>query len=176
MPLIDRTASRLLLIDFQARLMPAISESGAVLANALRLAEAARLLSVPTLRTEQYPKGLGPTLPDLAAFGPCIEKTTFSSCGAAAFLAAIAGDHTLVVAGCEAHVCVLQTVIDLLTLGRRVVVVADAVGTRAALSKAMALERMRDHGADIVTTEMVVFEWLQRADIPEFKAVSALIR
>ena len=176
MPLIRRDRSRLLLIDFQARLMPAIHDGAAVLANAVRLGDAARLLAVPTLRTEQYPKGLGPTVPDLAGHGPVVEKTTFSSCGAPAFLAALAGDDTLVVAGCEAHVCVLQSVLELLALGRKVAVVADAVGTRAPISKTTALARMQAHGAEIVTTEMVVFEWLARADIPEFKAVSALIR
>lgn len=176
MPLIARNTSRLLLIDFQARLLPAIHEGAPTLANAVRLAEAARLLAVPTLRTEQYPKGLGSTVAELADYGPAIEKITFSSCGAPAFLKAVAGDDTLVVAGCEAHVCVLQSVLDLLALGRRVAVVADAVGTRAPISKTTALERMRAHGADIVTTEMVVFEWLGRADGPDFKAVSSLIR
>ena len=176
MPMIHRRTSRLLLVDFQQRLMPAITEGEAVLANAVILAQAARLLDVPILRTEQYPKGLGPTVPPLQAFGQVVEKISFGSCGSSAFLDAVTGTETLVVAGCEAHVCVLQTVLGLIESGRRVAVVADAVGSRRPESRTRALERMATHGADIVTTEMVVFEWLERADIPQFKAVSALIR
>lgn len=175
MPLIAAEKSHLLLIDFQARLMPAIHEGEAVLANALRLGQAARLLDVPILRTEQYPAGLGPTVEPLQGFGSVIEKVTFSSCGAQAFATAPFREQ-LVVAGCETHVCVLQTVLDLLAVGRSVFVVADAVGSRAPLSRQIGLERMARAGAEIVTTEMVVFEWLGSSKHPKFREISRLIK
>lgn len=176
MPLLDQHKSHLLLVDFQTRLMPAIHDGARAVANAVRLAMAAERLSVPILRTEQYPAGLGPTVADLAVFGPVVEKTAFGSCREPAFLAAVSGPQTLVVAGCEAHVCVLQTVVGLLEAGRRVAVVEDAIGARAPASVSAAIRRMRRYGAEIVTTEMVVFEWLGRSDRPEFRAVSALIK
>jgi nicotinamidase-related amidase len=175
MPLIAPARAQLLLIDFQERLMPAIAEGAAVVANAQRLAEAAALLSVPALRTEQYPKGLGGTVAALAGFGAAVEKTHFGSCAAPGFVDALKGDH-LIVAGCETHVCVLQTVFGLLAAGRSVFVVADACGSRTAENKRVALERMARAGAEIVTTEMVVFEWLENASHPKFKDVSRLIK
>jgi nicotinamidase-related amidase len=176
MALMEAARSRLLVIDFQDRLMPAIRDGEAVLAQARRLLEAARLLAVPVLVTEQSPAKLGRTVAGLGWSGPVVEKTSFDSGAAPAFQAAVAGDEDLVVCGCESHVCVLQTVLGLLAQGRRVRLVQDAVGSRAAESKAVALERLARHGADIVTTEMVLFEWLRDAGHPQFRAVSQLIR
>ena len=176
MNLMDASHSTLLVIDFQTRLMPAIHEGGAAIANTARLIEAARLLELPMVTTEQNPKGLGSTVPAVAGAGPVIEKMSFGACAQPAFLAAIGTDRDLVVTGCEAHVCVLQTVIGLLGLGRRVYVVRDAVGSRRAESKETAMARMAGHGAEIVTAEMVVFEWLRSADHEKFRAVSTLIR
>ena len=175
MPLINLERSRLLLIDHQQRLMPAIHDGAIIVENALKLAKSAAILGVPTLRTEQYPKGLGPTVPQLAGYGSVIEKLTFGSCATPGFLAGIAEDH-LVVSGCEAHVCVLQTVFGLIEAGKSVFVVADAVGSRTPANKALALDRMARAGAEIVSTEMVIFEWLGTAGHPHFREVSRLIK
>jgi nicotinamidase-related amidase len=176
MHLMTASRSRLLIIDFQARLMPAIHDGERLVANARRLVDAAGLLGVPVLMTEQNPAGLGGTVEALAGAGPVISKMSFDSCGAPAFLEAIAGDDELIVCGCEAHVCVGQTVLSLLGYKRRVIVVQDAVGSRAPESKAVALRRLERHGAEIVTTEMVVFEWLRTAEHPQFRDAIKLVK
>jgi nicotinamidase-related amidase len=176
MPLLTAKNAMLIVIDFQAKLMPAIHDGEAVLLNAGRLAEAARLLDVPAVLTEQYPRGLGPTVPVLAEVGRPVTKMSFDACAEPAFLEAVVGDRELVICGCEAHVCVGQTVLTLLEHRRRVVVVADAIGSRAPQSREIALSRMASHGAEIVTTEMVLFEWLRSAEHPQFRTVSKLIR
>ena len=176
MPLLSAGNAMLVVIDFQAKLMPAIHDGETVLLNAGRLAEAARLLDVPAVLTEQYPRGLGATVPALAEVAPAVTKMSFDACAEPAFLEAVAGDRELVVCGCEAHVCVGQTVLTLLEHRRRVVVVADAIGSRVPLSREIALQRMASHGAEIVTTEMVLFEWLRSAEHPQFRTVSKLIR
>jgi nicotinamidase-related amidase len=174
---IDAARSTLLVIDFQGRLMPAIEGGDAAIANGGRLVKAASLLAVPSLFTEQNPKGLGPTVAELAP-DPAIlaHKMTFDACRAPGFAERLPPDHTLVVAGCEAHVCVLQTVLGLLSLGRTVFAVRDAIGARRAESKETALRRMERHGAEIVTTEMVIFEWLATCEHPRFRETVALVK
>jgi nicotinamidase-related amidase len=176
MTLLSATKATLVLIDFQAKLMPAIHDGARIVANAQRLVSAAKALGVPAVTTEQSPAKLGPTLPEIAGAGRTIAKTSFDACAEPAFLEALAGDGELVICGCEAHVCVGQTVLTLLENRRRVVVVQDAIGSRAPESKDVALTRMARHGAEIVTTEMVVFEWLRSAGHPQFRALSALIK
>jgi nicotinamidase-related amidase len=176
MPLLNAKTATLVIVDFQSRLMPAIHDGTRMVENAKRLVDAAKLLAVPVLMTEQNPAGLGGTVPELADAGPVITKMSFDSCAEPAFLEALAGDGELVLCGCEAHVCVGQTVLSLLEHKRRVVVVQDAIGSRAPESKEVALRRMERHGAEIVTTEMVVFEWLRTAAHPQFRPVSKLIR
>ncbi len=176
MSLMDAGRSRLVIIDFQARLMPAIHDGPRLVANARRLVDAALLLGVPVLMTEENPAGLGTTVAELAGAGPVIAKMSFDSCGEPAFLAALADDEELILCGCEAHVCFGQTVLSLLARKRRVFVVQDAVGSRAPESKEVALRRLERHGAEIVTTEMVVFEWLRTAEHPQFRAASKLIK
>lgn len=168
----------LLLIDLQGRLMPAIAGSDAVVENAGRLAEAARLLKVPILATEQNPAGLGGTVEALAALPSAIlPKTYFDATREAAFEGFLPPDRpTLVVAGCETHVCVLQTVLGLLEKGRSVALVRDAVGSRREASRDAALERAKAHGAELVTTEMVIFEWLGTSDHPGFREALNLVR
>jgi nicotinamidase-related amidase len=168
----------LLLVDLQQRLMPVIHDHDAVVARAVRLAEAAQLLDVPIRATEQYPAGLGPTVPPLAAYPQAtLTKTTFSAAADPGFAALLpAGSGQVVVAGCEAHVCVLQTVLDLLGAGRRVVLATDATGSRDPADKAVAIERARQHGAEIVTSEMVLFEWLRDARHPKFREVQKLLK
>lgn len=176
--LMNRETSTLVLIDFQAKLMAAIEGAGATIANAGRLLDVAQMLGVPVLFTEQNPSGLGPTVPELAtrSNAPVIAKMTFDACRAGDFAATLTERPDLVVTGCEAHVCVLQTVLSLLELGRHVYVVRDAIGARRSESKEAAVRRMERCGADIVTTEMVVFEWLASAEHPRFRDAAALIR
>ena len=168
----------LLLVDLQQRLMPAIHDNEVVVARAVRLAEAARLLDVPIFATEQYPAGLGPTVPALAAYPQKVmSKTAFSPVGDPDFSSLLpAGAGEVVVAGCEAHVCVLQTVLGLVGAGRRVVVAADAVGSRDPADRAAAIDRARQHGTEIVTSEMVLFEWLRDARHPRFREVQKLLK
>ena len=165
--------------------MPAIADADAVVRAAGTLIEAARQLEVPVFVTEQYPRGLGPTVDAVAGRLPndarVIEKLTFSAArnhdvaGHLAGLAAAGRDH-IVVCGVESHVCVMQTAADLDAQGYGVHVVADACGSRAHASKDAALARFGALGISRVTTEMVLFEWLEVAGTPEFKAVSRLVR
>jgi nicotinamidase-related amidase len=178
-PSLDRGRSVLALIDFQERLMPAIAGGDEAVANAGRLLAAAEALRVPVLATEQNPKGLGGTVPELVrpdGAHPVVAKMSFDACQASGVVDALPAGHHIVVAGCEAHVCVLQTVLGLLDRSRRVYVVADAVGSRRPENKEAALRRLERAGAEIVTTEMVVFEWLGTADDPAFKSVIALVK
>lgn len=173
--LMSANHSVLLLIDLQERLFPAIAERETVLANCLWLAELAQRLQVPTLLTEQYPKGLGHTLPALrtqASQAVVVEKMHFSAVHEGELLKAAADRRQFVVGGTESHVCVMQTVLDLIAPEREVFVVAEAVGSRRPADKALALERMRQAGTVIVSREMVAFEWLQRAGTEHFRAIS----
>lgn len=170
-------ASLLLLIDFQTRLAPAVDGAAAAMANARRLAEAAALLGADSLATEQNPDKLGPTAPELAEFAASpVTKTSFDAVAAPGFPTRRLDGRVVLTTGFEAHVCVLQTVLGLLEQGRRVLVVADAIGSRRAESKEIALRRMERCGAEIVTTEMVLFEWLGSADHPRFREISRLIK
>jgi nicotinamidase-related amidase len=173
--------SALLVVDLQEKLMPAIHEGGRVLEQCRKLIQAARLLKLPILVTEQYPKGIGPTCADIKqALGeaPVVEKLTFSGCGVEPFWVAWKSfaRPNAIVCGVEAHVCVQQTVLDLIEHGQTVFVLADAVGSRRALDAEIALRRMHDAGAIITTTESVIFELLGRAGTPEFKEVLKLVK
>ncbi len=176
--LLTAAGSALLLIDMQERLMPAIHDGDDVVANAVRLAAGAGLLDVPVCATEQNPGGLGPTVAQLADYPQMVlAKTAFGAVSAPGFSTLLPpGAEELVVAGAEAHVCVLQTVLGLLAARHRVLVVADAIGSRAPANRAAAIDRMVRHGAEIVTTEMVLFEWLRDATHPHFREVQKLIR
>lgn len=159
--------------------MPAIAGGDEVVANAGKLLAAAEELGVPVLSTEQNPKGLGSTVPDLArpdSNHPVVAKMTFDSCRAPGVMDGLPAGHHIVVAGAEAHVCVLQTALGLLERSRRVFVVADAVGSRRPENKKAALRRLERAGAEVVTTEMVIFEWLGTAEDPAFKSVIALVK
>ncbi|RBP12273.1 nicotinamidase-related amidase [Roseiarcus fermentans] len=177
MAIITAQDTTLLIVDFQVRLMPAIDEGAAAIANARRLVDAATLFRVSTLFTEQNPKGLGPTVPELAPDESRVfRKTTFDAGRTPGFEHRLGEDNAVVIAGCEAHVCVLQTALGLAEKGRRVFVVRDAVGSRRPESKEAGLLRMARNGVEIVTTEMVVFEWLGDAANPRFKDAVALIK
>jgi nicotinamidase-related amidase len=169
--------SLLLIVDFQSRLMPSIDQGTVAVKNARRLIDMAELIHVPIVFTEQNAKGLGATVDDLpVSAGRLVHKMTFDAVRERDFLAAIPADRHIVVAGCEAHVCVLQTVLGLLDAGRKVYLVRDALGSRQAESKETAIRRMERHGAEIVTTEMVVFEWLESAEHPRFREAIALVK
>jgi len=175
-PLLRLEDSLLLVVDVQERLHPHIASGANVMARCLWLAKAARRLGVPVLTSEQYPSGLGPTVPVLAAEVPAegLRAKIHFSCVADGCFEGIEAwsRRQVVVCGTEAHVCVFQTAIDLLASGRQVYVVADAVGSRSPASAETALARLRDHGAEIVNGEMVVFEWLRRAGTPLFREIS----
>lgn len=179
--LIDRKRSFLLLVDVQDRLLPAMAEPARLLRNAGILLKAAARLGVPVLASEQYPKGLGHTVPELADLlpaGSVMEKVAFSCVGEAGPTDRIAslGRKQAVICGIEAHVCVLQTAIGLASKGYEVFVVGDAVSSRTAMSVETALARFHKTDIQVVTTEMVAFEWLGRAATDEFKDISRLIR
>jgi nicotinamidase-related amidase len=174
---VDPKRSLLLIVDFQSRLMPAIDQGAAAVRNARRLVEMASLVSVPMVFTEQNARGLGPTIEDLPVDrGRLVHKQFFDACRESGFLDSTPADRQIVVTGCEAHVCVQQTVLGLLDAGRKVYVVRDALGSRYQENKETAIRRMERHGAEIVTTEMVVFEWLQTAEHPHFRDAIALIK
>jgi nicotinamidase-related amidase len=181
-PAILRGAQSLLVVvDCQERLVPAMADAGLLIRRAGILLEGARLLEVPTLLTEQYPQGLGATVPELAARAhgaPRLAKTAFGGGGDPAFRAAVhASDRTQVVlAGIEAHICVAQTALDLLAMGYAVHVATDAVASRRGADREMALLRLAGAGAVPTTVESVLFEWMGSSEHPAFKAVSGLIR
>ena len=178
---IEAHRSLLLAIDLQERLTPAMSDLAPVLSNGRILLQAARETEVPVLATEQYPKGLGRTVEpvgELIEPADILEKVEFSAAANPAIKKRIGaiGRPDIVVFGIEAHVCVLQTVLDLRANGYRVAVVSDACTSRQPASAEAAYARAARSGADVVTTEMVCFEWLRRAGTPAFKAVSRLIK
>ena len=175
--LLERDRAVLVVIDVQEAFRPAVRGFKRVAKNVGTLVEGAKALGVPVVVTEQYPKGLGATVPEVASnSAPVVRKMSFDASAAPNFPAAPPERPQLVVVGCEAHVCVLQTVLGLLDQGRDVFVVRDAIGSRRAESKETAIARMERHGAEIVTTEMVVFEWLATADNPRFRELSGLIK
>jgi nicotinamidase-related amidase len=174
--LITAERSTLLVSDMQERLLPVIHDHEAVVASVVWLVRAAQRVGVPVAAVEQYPKGLGHLAPPLRALlpqGAIAQKTRFS-CVAAQCLGELPGADRaqVVIAGVEAHVCVLQTALELVEEGREVYVVADAVGSRRASDRDLALWRMRQEGVRIVSREMVVFEWLAEAATPLFRDVS----
>jgi len=179
--LLRRDEAVLIVIDTQEKLHRVIADAHAAMRNIAHLAEGARRLGVPILVTEQYPKGVGPTTPEVrAAAGdaPTIEKHEFGSFHNEAFRAALApyANKTLILCGFETHVCVMQTALQARAQGHRVFVVADAVGSRSPWDKQLALERMREARCAIVSTEMALFELLGTSDDPEFKTIQKLIK
>ncbi|WP_334176045.1 hydrolase [Pseudoxanthobacter sp.] len=179
--LIDPARARLLVVDVQEKLIPSMHDFAPVEHNIGLLARLAGELSLPRLITEQYRKGLGPTIASLSALMPDVpvmEKIAFSCLGDPAIREKLTEDFEaqIVVTGIETHVCVLQTVLELRAAGLSTFVVADAVTSRAPHNRALALERMAAAGAHIVSTEMVLFELLRTAAHPSFRLMSRLIR
>ncbi len=178
----DRNHTLLVVVDVQERMMPAINRHEEITSHILKLIAGCRELQIPILVTEQYPKGLGTTLgPVQEALGEWyhpLEKMSFSACGDIHFMNRLetAGQHDIILCGVEAHVCVYQTAMDLRELGYSVQIVADAVGSRSEENYRLALRRLERHGVEITSLEMFLFEAMERADIPEFKAIQALVK
>ncbi len=174
--LIDARRSQLLVVDVQERLLPAIHEHERLLANVIWMMRAAQMIGVPVAAIEQYPKGLGRTVKgvrELLPDGAVAQKAHFSAVAAQCLANLPGADRAQVVlVGIEAHVCLMQTALELLEEGKKVYVVADAVSSRRAADRDLALARMRQEGARIVSREMVVFEWLGEAGTPLFRSVS----
>ncbi len=174
--LIDAERSSLLVIDLQTKLVPVLNEAERVVANVVWLIRIAQKLGIPVAGTEQYPKGLGPLVPKVRKLlppGAIASKNHFSAV-AAQCLGTLPGHDSaqVVVVGAEAHVCVMQTSLELLEEGREVYVVADAVASRHPFDREIALTRMRDEGIRVVTREMVAFEWLAVAATPLFREIN----
>jgi len=179
--LMEPGRSALLIVDVQEKLAPVMSDPRRVIHHSTILLRAARRLEIPLLVSEQYPRGIGPTVVDLRDWaGPevTVEKTHFSCAAEPEVMARIEALRRpqIVIAGIEAHICVQQTALGLKEKGYEVFVVADACASRKAENEALAMARLRQAGVEIVSTEMVVFEWLQKAGTPDFKELSALIR
>jgi len=169
--------SLLAVIDVQERLLAVMPDASRIVARCARLAQAATLLDVRRTLTEQYPHGLGPTPPVLAAHFPAAPaKMSFSCCGCDAFMADLVPEVAgVVLAGLETHVCVAQTALDLLARGLAVFIAVDAVASRHALDHDVALRRLEAAGAVLTTSEAVLFEWCRSADHPRFKEVRKLV-
>jgi nicotinamidase-related amidase len=181
---LDRASTALVIIDVQERLMPVIDRRELVEVNITRLVSGAHLLGVPILVTEQYVKGLGATvspvkeaLENAGGYRP-IEKDCFSACGCTPFRNELEmlNRRQIVVAGIETHVCVYQTVSDLLADGYDVTIIADAVSSRSRENREIALHRVVSEGARLSSTEMTLFELLGMSGTDEFRAISKLIR
>ena len=210
--LLDADDCQLVLVDYQARLMPVIFENELVIANAVRLASMARIMQVPVWGTEQTPDKLGPNVAAVqaaieAAGGRTLAKAHFSAVadGLSEWLRPPArkpaqgdqvrgnarslpkhmqrpqpeedpGPNTIIIAGCEAHVCLMQTALDLLEEEFDVWVVTDACSSRSERNRDAAFDRLAGNGAELVTTEMVAFEWLRTAEHPVFREIHAVVK
>jgi nicotinamidase-related amidase len=177
--LMNRDDTALLVVDMQAKLLPLIAGHARIVWNVRRLIDGANILGMQIAATEQYPQGLGPTAPELAQRLGAIPAKLAFSCGECGEIFARWRDLGLwkiLVCGIETHVCVGQTVHDLLGEGFRVFVAADAVGARGQLDHEIALRRMDSSGATLTTTEAALFEWCGRAGTPEFRSISQLVK
>lgn len=202
--LMSRARSCVLVIDMQERLLPVIRHAGDLIRSVRFLLDAAAALNIPAVLSEQYPRGLGSTVAELQPHRSIVarfEKMSFSAAEElrkllpqrACLPSGVVADQDrgreplahrerlteveqVIICGIEAHVCVLQTALDLLAGGMQVFVVVDAIGGRRALDYDVALRRMRDAGCCLVTSESVVFEWCQRAGTDEFRAISRLVK
>lgn len=177
--LMNANDTALLVVDVQEKLIGLIPQHRRLVWNIDRLIDGAKVLGLPVFATEQYPQGLGATIAPLAVkLGEIPAKLSFSCTGCAGPWAAweAQGITRILVTGIEAHVCVQQTVFDLMAAGFRVYLAVDAVGSRFELDREIALRRMESSGATLTTTEAALFEWCQAAGTPEFKQISQLVK
>ena len=171
----------LLMIDIQGKLLAAMYEKEALLDNAQKLVKGLQVLGTPIILTEQNPKGLGPTQPEITQLMPGIQplpKFYFNCCQERNILQAIDGlkRKQVLICGIEAHICVYQTAMELLRSGFEVQIIADVVSSRSMRNRDVALSRLQSEGAKLSTTEMVLFELLQTAESPKFKEVQKVIK
>jgi nicotinamidase-related amidase len=178
----ERVKTLLTIIDTQERMMPVIDGNEMVITNIRKAVQGCRALGLPILVTEQYSKGLGPTVAPIANalqewYRP-IEKMSFSAVGSMGFMQQLetAGAKRVLLCGVETHICVYQTARDLREVGWEVDVLADAVGSRSALNCRVALDRMARHGVEISSVEMALFQIMKTADCPEFRTISSIVK
>ena len=178
--LLDRNTSALLVVDIQEKLIPSIECSDQVIANANKLIEAASILRVPILVSEQYPRGLGHTAKGLnISAADIVEEKAMFSCRECAKIVGFLQSkdiQTVLICGIEAHVCVAQTAFDFQAMGFGVHIPVDAVGSRGGSDKDTAISRMTMHGIVTTTTEASIFEWCETSAADEFKQISNLIK
>lgn len=180
-PMLSPEQTALVLLDVQGKLAQLMHEREALFANLQRLIQGVRVLGLPVFWLEQYPQGLGPTVPEVARLLTDLQpmvKVSFSACGCGAFRQRLeaSGRHQVLLAGIEAHVCVYQTAVDLLAAGYTVEVVGDAVSARTAANRQLGLERMGAAGARRTGVEMALFELLRTAEAPAFKEIARLVK
>lgn len=178
---IDKDNAALVIVDIQERLLPVMPDGERIISNCLHLIELSKMYGMPVMVTEQYPRGLGITVPEIRSALPAyqpFEKLSFSCCGNMDFITKLRtlGRQNIILTGMEAHVCVLQTCLDLISAGFSVHLVKDAVCSRAAVNFDTGVEMMRDAGAVITCTEIVLFQLLKAAGTEEFKAISKRIK
>jgi nicotinamidase-related amidase len=178
---LNAASTALLLIDFQERLFPAMHDKDKLLRNVVKLVQGAKVLEIPIMITEQYPKGLGPTIPEIKALIPDIkpvEKVCFNCCDEDLFCSALDGlkRKQVLIAGIEAHICVYQTALALVGAGYDVQVVGDCVASREPENKVTALSRMVGEGVSLTTMEMALFELLKEAKGDKFKQISNIVK
>ena len=179
--LMNADGACLMIVDVQQRLLTAMDSPRAVMSGCTLMMKAADVMNVPIVVTEQYPEGLGPTVEPLAELAPedaFFSKVHFSSTKNTAIMGKIKtlNPRQIMIAGIEAHVCVLQTTLGLLEAGFDCFVAGDATSSRKSANHAAGMARLREAGAEIVTSEMVVFEWLEKAGTPEFRELSRLLK
>jgi len=176
---IDQTV--LVIVDVQGKLARLVHRSEALLASIQKLIKGAQVLEIPILWTEQYPEGLGPTVPEVAGLLSGIQpisKRSFSCAGCEPFMQALEATNRrqVLLAGVEAHVCVYQTAVDLLERGYEVQVVADAVSSRSVQDRQIALAKIKDAGGSLTSTEAALFELLRVAEGAKFKEILKIIK
>lgn len=178
---VQSASSVLLIIDLQVKLAPSISEFDSILKSVVKLAKASDILKVPALITEQYVAGLGQTnaeVKEALPYTSSFNKTYFSACEEPGFLKSLKsfGKKHIIVAGTEAHVCVLQTCLDLIHNGFEVILVQDAIGSRNPAHKKLAIEQIKQAGGVISCAEIIIFQWTKKAATPMFKKILSIIK
>ncbi|MFC2007349.1 hydrolase [Chloroflexota bacterium] len=179
--MLDIANTVLVIVDVQERLARVIHDRDQLLINLQKLISGAQVLDIPIILTEQYPQGLGQTVPEVAHLLPetkPITKLSFSCCGEQRFLGEVEtlNRPQVLVAGIESHVCVYQTVIDLLERGYEVQVVVDSVSSRTVKNREISMEKMKSAGASLTSTEMALFELLKVAEGDKFKKISKIVK
>ena len=178
-PRLTNRGAALLVVDLQTKLVATIPTADGVISTTVRLIRGARALAIPVFATEQVPSKLGPTVPELAGLLPDpLPKATFHAGGAKGLCAALAANPVRHVAlvGIETHICVAQPALELLPRGYQVQVPVDAVGSRFAVDHEVALRRLERAGVILTTAEATLFEWVETAEHPQFRAIAALVK